>query len=173
MKKIAGIVLKIFYLTMVLILTGCGFHLRAEYPVSTRLNNMYVEAQNPYSEFILSLKQTLKSNKVHLAENPKAANYILKIDSVKFTHSWANAYSSAQANVYTLFMTVVFKVIDSTGKDILPLKTIRVTRSLTLNPNEVLTTSNQVETNEQEMGEELIEKILYILSSKQIYAHLS
>jgi LPS-assembly lipoprotein len=172
-KRDGYIFLRIFCLCILPFLVGCGFHLRTEYPLPSKLNSMYLKTPSPYSEFTLSLKEALKSNKIFLTENAKTAKSVLEIVTFDFKHSWANAYSSAQANVYTFFMTVEFRVVDSYGKDILSTQAVHVTRSLTLNPHEVLASSNQVETNKQEMEQEIIDKILRTLSSKQIYAHLS
>lgn len=149
-------------------LSGCGFRAMPKNPLSPKMRNLYIQSVDPYGQFTLGLKHSLKAGGTNIANNISKASCILELSAIEFSHTGSGIYSSAQANIYTFNLTVLFKIRNAKGENISGERSVTVSRQLTLSPDEVLETSNQVLTIKNEMQREVILKIFNILSSKQM-----
>ena len=148
------------------LLSGCGFHLSNNESLPPQLRTLYFQSDKPYDQFTVALKNTLTANGINIVSKPNAAKYSFTLTGISLTHSGASIYSSAQANIYSFTFTANFQ-LDAEGKAILSSRGVSASRNLTLNPNEILESSNQVDSLVQEMQQEVIIKILNILKSPQ------
>jgi LPS-assembly lipoprotein len=166
-------ILKVFFTIIIcLSLSACGFKIRTADSLPKELHTLYLKTEFPYTPFNIALKQTIKSMHVTITDNSDTAPYTLNILAATVTHTDNTIYTSAQASVYSFTFSTTFQVTTRKNVTILPAKTISVTRNLTLNPNEILQASNQVDSLLANMYQEVIFKILAVLSSKQVQATL-
>jgi len=147
-------------------LTACGFKLYSKEAIPPQLHTIYLQSNNPYGSLETSLKQTLTTQGIHFTDSAKHVPIILNISDTNFTHDNSNTVSSSQATVYNFTYDVTFNLLDAHGKKIIKPQTVSATRTLTLNPNEVLDANPEVDTMKQEMERELIFKITNRLNSK-------
>ena len=162
----------IILLSITILLTACGFQPRSTRSLPEQLQNNYYQPSNPYGELELNLKRSLSSYGIVFAKNANTAKTIFNLSS-NFTSNANSPATSSQASTYTVTYTATFNIISNKGKVLLPLQTVSTSRTLVLAPGEVFEVSPQVETNKHEMQQELIVKIVNILSSKQAIITLS
>lgn len=153
-------------------LSSCGFHLRAPVTLPLPLQSMYIQAQDPYSSFIRNLKQYLKMSGVRLARSPQEAETILNIIEENTGQELLSINSSQQTRQYSLKYSVVFEVLDTKGKAYFPPQSLIETRTLTLQSNQVLASSNQAALLYQDMRRAVVYNIVSRLTSKKLTKNL-
>jgi len=150
------------------LLPGCGFTLRTAKSLPPQLHQVYYQADNPYGQFEVVLRRALKASNVILLATPNATTPILHVTS-SYNYSTTSSISSTEGRVYTLEYTAIIGIGDASDKPLLSPQTVRVSRSVTLQPDEVFETSSQIEIIKQEMLQELSGKALNILCAKKTF----
>lgn len=136
--------MKLFTITVfILLLTSCGFHLRQHHTINPDLNPTYLSSHKPYSEFTLILEERLQQNGATMAETKKDANSHIRIVASHLEHSINTRGPSNQSQNYNFRFTVVFNVFDKSDERIITRKSVSASESLSLRPNQLLTTNNQ------------------------------
>jgi LPS-assembly lipoprotein len=158
-------------LALSLHLSGCGFKLRSIDSLPPQLNRVYYQAKNPYEKFELNFKRTLKSSGTILLNQPEKSAPVLNIAS-NYYYANNNPASSTQARIYTLTYSASITITDYKDNILTPKRSANVSRTITLQPNEVFEGTPQVEIVKNEMIQELSNKLLNILSSPQIFNDL-
>lgn len=157
---------------LILLLTGCGFHLRNATSLPTQLHKVYLAADNPYGGFEITLGNQLTAAGVTLVKQSHLAQFTLHVTS-NYVHSSVSSGTSTQARVYSLTYAATISISNAKGQTILESTDVSVTRNVTLSPNEVFEVSTQVETIKQEMQIDLSTKVLNILGSKATFQLLA
>jgi outer membrane lipopolysaccharide assembly protein LptE/RlpB len=147
-------------------LSACGFKLYSKEELPPQLHTLYLQSDNPYGQFETDLKHSFKTMGINFTDLQTQAPITLKIINTNFSHDNLNTVSSSQATVYNFTYNVTFNLLNSQDKSIISPQTVKSSRTLTLNPNEVIDANPEVDTIKQEMHRELIFKILNRLSSK-------
>ncbi|EKE01351.1 MAG: hypothetical protein ACD_21C00156G0018 [uncultured bacterium] len=160
-------------LTSAFLLTSCGFTLRTAKSMPPQLHKIYYQADNPYGQFEVTLKKVLKSSNVALLTNTNNIAPILHVTSNYNTPSTTSSISSAEARTYTLTYSATISINCASGKPLLAPQTVSVSRSIILQPNEILEISPQTETAKREMCQELSTKVLNILCAPKTFQALS
>ena len=68
-------------LLLVLVLVGCGFHLRGQDAFALPFQQLYIQSTNEYAPFVNELKIALKANDVEITKTPEQAQLTLQIVS--------------------------------------------------------------------------------------------
>lgn len=169
-KKLLLLILSIIYS---LTLAACGFQMYSKEILPPQLSNIYIQSSEPYDTFTANVKHSLRSAGINLVTAAKESPVTLNISGISFTHDNPNITSSSQATIYNFTYTVTFNLLDKTGKTIVERQSISATRTLTLNPNEVLEASSEVSVMKNEMERELVMQIFNRLSSNNVAKALS
>lgn len=146
-------------------LSACGFRVYNTQNLPTPLHHIYYQANDSYGQFETQFRDALESANIKLADAPSQALITLRVLSSSFTHNDPNVVSNAQATIYTFTYTATIDLITNKGKKVISPQTLTTTRTITLNPNEVIESSPEVATAREEMGRELIFKILSVLNA--------
>ncbi len=152
-------------LSMTLLLSACGFHLRGKTPLPAQLQNLAISSDTPYSDFSKQLKSTMRDMGITVDDNTAQAPYRLRIISAVNSEIVGSISSSTNTRIYTLYFTVNYQLLDKQGKIILPTQTVSSYRTLTVNANQVLGSSIESLTLQREMRSDVIEKIMYRLAA--------
>lgn len=153
-------------------LTGCGFKLRTTKSLPPQLQQIYYQTDNPYGQFEMAFKKALKASKVVLLATPNTTAPILHV-TTNYSYNSTSSTSSAEARVYNLTYTTTIDIANAAHKQILPSQTVTVTRTISLQPNEIFETTPQIEIAKQEMLQELTTKVLNILCAKKTFQALA
>ncbi len=162
---------KYFFLALLgsfLLLTSCGFHLRGTVPLATPLQHLYLQVADPYSSLTRNLRQSLASSGVQLVSSPAEADAVLIILKENPSQQLLSVGSTQQTRQYNLILSVTFQINDARGKILIPPQTVSESRSLTLQSNQILGTSNEQDDLYQQMRQAVVYDIMNRLSSKEI-----
>jgi LPS-assembly lipoprotein len=155
-------------LSLIGLLSGCGFHLRGQLPLAPPLQKLYLKTQDPYGQLTRNLKQYLKDSNVQLADSPQTAETVLEILHEYNTEQLLSIGGTQQTRQYNIILTVNFQVTDPTGKILLPPQSMSETRSLTIQSNQILGGSNEENNLYQQMRRAIVYDIMNRLSSKDV-----
>lgn len=156
----------IVIICFLLALYSCGFRLQDRHDLPPQLQTVYLRSDNPYGTLETGLKNSLKGMGTNFTDTANQAPVTLNIINTSFTHDNPNVVPSSQATVYNFTYSACFNLLDKKGKQITAPQTVAAIHTLTLNPNEVLEASNEVDTIKREMEKELVFKILNRLSAQ-------
>lgn len=156
-----------------LLISSCGFHLRGYYPLPLQLKSLYIEADDPYDDFVKNFKLILKESHVNLTDR-KENNYTFKILSLMKSALLLNyqpptlKFTQDYTRKYSLTYTVNFEILDKKNRVIIPQHSIAQSRVLTIRESRILAGSNEAMFIYNSMIPDLIASIMDRLSSLEI-----
>jgi LPS-assembly lipoprotein len=159
---------KFLTLSLTLLLTSCGFHLQGEKQLSPPLHRMYLQAPDPYGQLARSLKQYLKMSHVQLVNSPRLASTILTVLHDETSQDLLSVSGTQQTRQYNLKVTVVFEITDAKGMIILGPQILSESRTITIQSNQVLGSSNEANLFFQQMRRTLAYNILNRIASVEV-----
>lgn len=143
-----------------LLLTGCGFHLRGMIDMPKWLNNVTIVVQNAHRDLEPFLNEQLKAYHINVCPEPATAEYWLVIEQDNFRQQISSISSSTTPRQYQLIYTVHFKLQQAKGKEIRPSSQVVVTRQITLNSNRILGSTNEEDQSKTEMQRDAAMQII-------------
>jgi LPS-assembly lipoprotein len=149
-------------------LSACGFHLRSGAHLAPPLQRMYLQTNDPYGYLARILKQFLNMSKVTLVSSPEQATTILTISKDANTQSLLNVSGTQQTRQYNLTSTVEFTITDAKGRTLVETQTLTESRTITIQSNQILGSSNEANQYYQQMQRSLVYAIINRLSSRDI-----
>ncbi|OGT22295.1 MAG: hypothetical protein A3C55_01630 [Gammaproteobacteria bacterium RIFCSPHIGHO2_02_FULL_42_13] len=153
----------------ILLLTGCGFHLRGTAKLPPQLHTIYLQnSQSQYTPFMRQLHLMLKMSGVKLVDDPKQAPITLNVLSETSSTRETSIGGAQTARNYIVSYTVSYQLLSAKGKIIYGPKNISVQQNITLSANEVLTNSNKLNQAKTSLYEELVDQMAFQLTSDDI-----
>lgn len=152
----------------VMALTACGFKPQGQMTLAKPLHSIYVSSIHPYGDLARSLELQLKSSSVKLATNEKDADTVLVISQDTNSQELAAVSNTQQTRQYNLYVTTTFAVNKSNGVSIIAPQTLRETRAITIQSDQILGSSNEATLYYQQMRRDLANAIMNRLSSRSI-----
>lgn len=149
-------------------LTSCGFTLRGDTELAEPLKLMYLQTVDPYGPFTKSLDQSLKMSNVTTVSNPKKAHTILQIIRDDTEQKLLSVSGTQQTRQYELKVTVMFQVLNNKGSIIVGPQALAETRTITVQSNQILGSSNEANSYFDQMRRSLASAVMYRLSSVQL-----
>lgn len=163
-------IIRFIILFLVTHLTACGFHLRGQgdtgaFPAQLRV--IYVESAKPYGPLTQELQQMLKGMGARLTATAQEAplKFVLVRDEVSQQTTGMNL--TGQLNTYTLVYTVIYQIVDSSGRIVFGPHYATTSRSFTQNANQMLSSNYEYMQLEQDMRRDVVAQIMYQLGSKK------
>jgi LPS-assembly lipoprotein len=160
-------------LTLILFLTGCGFHLRGTSALPPQLRTMYVQSTFQYSEFTRQLKKTLKFSHVRLVNSASQAPITLSITNENFSTYQTTIGSTGQSRQYNATYTITYNIQAADGTIIVGPLAVSNTTTITIGPNEILENSNKLNIAKQSLIRNLVMKMMFQLTAKNTIASLN
>lgn len=118
-----------FLLVMLLILAGCGFHLRGDYGLSERLSPMTIVGLDAFDTFYRQLGDVLVLSGVELTEDAAAARTELRIIDQKTDRLVTAVDEKGKASEYELIRTVTFSLKDhASGEELVSSRQVEAGR---------------------------------------------
>lgn len=149
-------------------LTSCGFHPQGEISLAKPLHKLYLQTNNPYGMLARNLKDSLRLSHVTLTSDPKLADTILVIDESQPGKTLTSVSGTQQTRQYSLTISVSFSINDSHGRQLVPPQSLAESRSLTIQSNQILGSSNETSTYYRQIRRSLASAIMNRLGSKDI-----
>lgn len=150
------------------VLIGCGFHLQGEVPLAPPLKKLYLQTDDPYGTLSRDLQENMKLSHVVLVDSPDQAETILAITHDDATQTLLSVSGTQQTRQYNLAVTVTFNVSDNKGNPIIGDQTLQESRTITVQSNQILGSSNEATLYYQQMRQILATAIMNRLSSTDV-----
>lgn len=155
-------------LIIIMLLSGCGFHLQGAISLVPPLHCIYLQTQDPYGYLATYLREFLKMSHVYLTPSPALASTTLVILQDESSQELLSVSSTQQTRQYNLRVTIVFEILDPKGCAIVGPQTLSETRVITVQSNQILGNSNEANLYYQQMRRSLAYAIMNRISSKEI-----
>jgi LPS-assembly lipoprotein len=155
--------LRMLWLTALLALGGCGFHLEGSVPLPAMVKRPYLEAADRQSEFVQSLRRSLLSNGAKLQQNRAGSSAVVSILEDKFTKRVLSVSANNQPNEYELTYLVRVSVSDG-DKELLPSQEITATRSYSFSEPLLLAKDHEEASLRLDMANDLADRVMRLLS---------
>jgi LPS-assembly lipoprotein len=162
MKNINAISRALWISLLIIVLTGCGFHLRGALPTLTMDNPIYIAGVDKNSDLYRELARQLRGAKSVVTETRSLAKSVLTISDYRSRERQLTLNSSNQAVEYELEESFNFFVqTSSTTVESRPLK---VTRVLGRTESETLAREREEREMRINMRHDLVNQLMYQLA---------
>jgi LPS-assembly lipoprotein len=113
---------------LILLLSGCGFHLRNAQPLPESLNPLYIQGLGQYDQLNRTLRDTFLSAEVRLTRNKSDAASILTVRDHGQSRQVTTVDSRGKATEYALTRKLTIRLTDRDDKVLMDKRTVGVQR---------------------------------------------
>jgi len=164
-KSMNRSILTSFVIFSLIVLAGCGFHLRGSANLVDSLKVMYVQGVNLKQGLGLALKRNLTSNDVLVLASYQADNAVLTIIENKVERRVLSVGSDAKVSEYELFGTVKFNISDKNGQLLAENQNVEARRDYQFDQDQVLGKEEEERLLREELNQQLAQSIVRYLSA--------
>jgi len=157
----------IIFLSLILLLSGCGFHLQGQTYFAPALQHLYLQTQDPYGYLATDLRQILKSSGIELADSPDKATMILTILQDTNAQILIAPSGTNQTQQYQLQSTISY-TLSNKGRTLLGPEALTEQRPITIQSNQILGTSNEADLFYRQMHRALAYALINRISSRAV-----
>lgn len=150
------------------LLSACGFHLQGEMKLAPQLHRLYIQSADPYGHLVRNIQQYLKMSNVDLVSCAAKADAVLVILSDENSQHLLSVSKTTQTRQYNLIVTAQFEINDACGRTIVAPQTLSESKTLTIQSNQILGTSNEANLFYQQLRRSLAYAIMNRLASRDI-----
>ena len=154
-------------LGLLLLLGGCGFHLRGQAEaLPAAVSPLYIAGFDSRDALYRALRHTLTANGVSLTEARAQAASILRIDQRRSTRQVMSVDKRNKVVEYELIESLRFELRDAAGEVLVPAQSLRALR-IHLNPElETLSRLREAEILREDMRRELAQRLVQRLAAQ-------
>ena len=162
MKNINAISRALWISLLIIVLTGCGFHLRGALPTLTMDNPIYIAGVDKNSDLYRELARQLRGAKSVVTETRSLAKSVLTISEYRSRERQLTLNSSNQAVEYELEESFNFSV--QTSRTTVESRPLKVTRVLGRTESETLAREREEREMRINMRHDLVNQLMYQLA---------
>jgi len=162
MKNINAISRALWISLLIIVLTGCGFHLRGALPTLTMDNPIYIAGVDKNSDLYRELARQLRGAKSVVTETRSLAKSVLTISDYRSRERQLTLNSSNQAVEYELEESLNFSV--QTSRATVESRPLKVTRVLGRTESETLAREREEREMRINMRHDLVNQLMYQLA---------
>ena len=162
MKNINAISRTLWISLLIIVLTGCGFHLRGALPTLTMGNPIYIAGVDKNSDLYRELARQLRGAKSVITETRGLAKSVLTISEHRSRERQLTLNSSNQAVEYELEESFNFSV--QTSRTTVESRPLKVTRVLGRTESETLAREREEREMRINMRHDLVNQLMYQLA---------
>ena len=145
---------------LIVVISGCGFHLRGIQNKPRWLNTVAIINQTPDSYIEKSLRVVLDAYKIAVTENHTQADAWIILKGAGYTQTISSVGSGSNPRQYLLIYFIDYSIQKPNGDLIQNHTHLTVSRQLTINNNRVLGSDQEASLLIAEMRQEVIIKLL-------------
>lgn len=145
---------------LVLLLQGCGFHLRGSVQLAFGLSPLFVHEPNAGTDIGAVLRASLRANDVDLVKDERAASAVLTLHSERHQRRVLSVSSAGSVQEFELSYRVNYSVKDSHQRALLSNQWANVSRDLRYDETAVLGKSGEETQLKRDMVDDAAQQIL-------------
>ena len=145
-------------LGVLLIVTGCGFHLRNSSAFELAVESMSVSSANAYSDFSREVERLVESRDIALV--PSGADYSVRIISENTSRRPVSTTADISVADYELRLEIQFSVSDDEGQSVIKPTTISTERIYSFDRTSLVGSSEEEQILIAEMRRDLAAQLL-------------
>ena len=158
MKRFRGL------LVIALMLAGCGFHLQGRTPLPAAMKAAYVQAEDPRSDFVQSLRKAMIISGARPAVRKEQATAVVTIVKDEVTHRVLSVSAANRPTEYEVTYTVTFSVSEG-DKELLSNQEVSATRSYSFDERLLLAKEHEEAVLREAMARDLADIVMRRLAS--------
>lgn len=139
-------------LVSVLLLAGCGFQLRGTAQLPPEMSKTQLVIADPYSTVARRVRVLLEQAGAHFVQAGQATA-ILEIPQNVSSTEVLTIGDNARVREYRISHTLQFRLLDASGKELIPLQTIRQSRDISFDEQRILALSREQEYIRQDLAD--------------------
>ncbi len=143
-----------------LAVSACGFHLRDEVRLPSGMQRLAIEGADSLSPLGRDLRKALTRAGAQVDEGSSEGSAVLRLGSNAFHTDVLSVGGNARANEYTIRYHVEFDVVDASGKSLLPVQTIELSRDFTFDASQALGIAAEQDLLTDELQRDMVQAIL-------------
>ncbi len=155
-------------LGLISLLSGCGFHLQGETKLAPPLHRLYLQTNDPYGTLARSLQDDLKLSNVRIVSSPHEASTILVILRDETSQELLSVSGTQQTRQYKLKVIVDFEITDPKGRSLTGSQSLSEDRTITVQANQILGSSNEANLFYQQMRRSIAYGIINRIASNEV-----
>ena len=157
---------KLLPLFCLLLLTACGFQLRGNYALP--FESLYIDLPES-NDVYASLKRGIEAgSKTKVVSDKNDAQALMVVTNDRVTKSILSLSSAGRVREFQLIRTFSFRVIDSTGRELIPQRDILLRRDLPYSDQDILAKEYEEALLARDMQSDLVNQILRRLAAAKI-----
>ena len=147
-----------------MLLSGCGFHLQGRTPLPPALKAAFVQAQDPRSDFVQSLRKAMLISGAHPTDGKEGSTAVVNVVKDELTRRVLSVSAANRPTEYEVTYTVQFSV-DSGGKTLLANQEVSATRSYSFDERLLLAKEHEEAVLREAMAKDLADIVMRRLAS--------
>lgn len=156
----------VFFITILISLTSCGFHLRGS--VSLNLQSVFIEEKNARL-FANEIKQLLKNQQVNITNKPQQAQVILALEDAKFDRRVLTISAvSSRIEEVELNLRLKAEVRQPDNTVLLEKQRLHLMREYSFDETAMLAMSAEEETLKEELFEAMVAQLMRMLRAVKL-----
>ncbi|MGA9342462.1 MAG: LPS assembly lipoprotein LptE [Rhodanobacteraceae bacterium] len=144
----------------VLLLPGCGFHLRAEARLPASMQRVHIEIADNFSPIAKDLERAMRRSGVEVVDTVVPGVAVMHITTNTISTDVLSVGGNARANEYAIRYHVEFDVEDAAGVLLLPKQVIELSRDFTFDASQALGVAAEEDVLTQELERDMVQTIL-------------
>ncbi|MGH8232894.1 MAG: LPS assembly lipoprotein LptE [Rhodanobacteraceae bacterium] len=153
-------------LTAVLLLAGCGFHLRRSAAVPALMaQRVYLQVSGG-GEFPRSLAAALRASKVDVLDTSTEGVATLAVPVAAFSSRLLTSSGFQKVGEYSVGFRVQFTLTDANGKTVVPMQTIRLSHEFAIDQTQFSAIASETEAIERSLVREMTDAVMRRLEAR-------
>lgn len=153
-----------------LLLSGCGFHLRGSVELPAALESLYIAGTPSDGELAVAIEIALASNGGQRAADRETATAVLAIEDERFTRRVLSVDSSGKALEYELNYRLAYTLYSVEGKELVAYQRIEQQRDYLYDAGNVLGMSDEEQALRETMRRSGVNRMLQRLRRSLVNA---
>jgi len=147
-------------LTLSMLLTACGFHLRGQKAFELPFHQLHVQSANDYSPFINELKSAIQANDVQITDNAEQAQLTLQIVSETTDKQILSLSGAGRVIKYRLQYRISLRAYDQKQQEWLAPQEVTLRRDYSYDDSQVLAKQQEEALLYQNMRGDAVQQVL-------------
>jgi len=146
-------------LPFLLIFTACGFHLQTKAELPPEMARTRLAINGPYSEFARRLESYLEQNGVQVVTSLRDAA-VLEVPVNILRKEIQSIGDNARVREFLVRHTVEFRLLDSEGKELIPMQSFEQSRVYSFNKQDILAAERESEFLSNDLSDSLARMVV-------------